>query len=59
MEVAKLTYIQQNPASCASLAVELLMFTYEITNGVSVSAGLGFEKGKVGGLQNIAFVGAR
>lgn len=48
-----------NPAPCASLAVDLLIFTYDITNGVSVSAGLGFEKGKVGGLQNVVFVGAR
>lgn len=50
------TYIQLNP--CASLVLDLPMFTYKVKNGVSVSAELDFGEGTVGGLQNI-FVGAR
>lgn len=46
-------YIQLSPFPCASLAADLPMFTYVVTHGVSVSVGLGFEDGTVGGLQNL------
>lgn len=45
------------PAPCASLDLDLLMFTYVVENGVSGSAGLGFGEDTVGVLQN-SFVGA-
>lgn len=48
-----------NRAPCVSLALDLPMFAYEVTNGVSVSVGLDFEEDTVGGLQNVVFVGAR